>query len=130
MKTNIQKRLNIGLCIAIVMILAGSTVSYGMDMKLWSERDKKIAAAPGVIDLEMFSRRVELPHIYAGTSENNPLLWIVQKASDKQLDLFVRMNKEKSNFKIIGYGDDLDAYQKLPRHVKSYLSHVFGYTMQ
>lgn len=129
MKTNIQKRLNIGLCIAIIMILAGSTVSYGMDMKLWSERDKKIAAL-GVIDLEMFSRWVELPHLYAGTSENNPLLWIVQKASDKQLDLFVRMSKEGRNFKIIGYGDDLDAFQKLPKHVKSYLSHVFGYTMQ
>lgn len=126
MKNNIQKGLNVSLCIAIIMILAGSTVSYGMDEKLWSERDKKIALSR-VIDCDAFMQWANLPHLYAGTSENNPLLWIVQKASDKQLDLFVRMHNEGSSFTA---GNDREVFSKIPLWVIRYLQRVFRFKLQ
>jgi hypothetical protein len=123
MKKNIQKGLNVSLCIAIIMILTGSTVSYGMNMKLWSERDKKIGSS-GVIDVAFFDNFVELPHLFAGTAENNPLLWIAQNASVKQADMFGRMHKEMKKFRLSG--DDEEAFYGLPRHVKNYVTRLFS----
>jgi hypothetical protein len=87
-------------------------------------RDQRIKASEAIkLLVAVAPQRLRLPDAYAGTPENNPILWIIQNASDKQLDLLERMNKERRDFHL--GADDSAAFNGLPPHVKVYIRFAF-----
>jgi hypothetical protein len=119
MKTTIQKMLQASLCLAILISLIGSTISYGMEQ----ESAIEYLSSPKVTNRWPFSKGPN-----GGTPENNPLLWIKQNASNEQLDLIEDMNIERMNReknKKYSVFRVSKSFKSMPEHVKTYLGLAF-----
>lgn len=115
-KVQNKGKLPVGL--GITILISFTTISYGME----NPEHKTLQ--------EIFAKRSEAINFlasdpFAGTTESNPLRWIIYNATSPQLDLINRAHKAtvaNEKFIIALQSEDEKIMRSLPEHVKTYLS--------
>jgi hypothetical protein len=148
MKTNIQKTLQASLCLAILISLVSSTMSFGMEV-FHKKQGKQDSSQKLNLRLRKLGSSEAIPYLYSkmvterlgvnpyqGTPANNPLMWITQEANAEQLDIIERIYNQynPNDFKFgasktihfdLSDEDKNDLRNTMPDHVIGYLINAF-----
>lgn len=113
----VQNKSKWRIMLCITMLVSFITISYGMEKPEHKVLQEILVKMPGAINFLASDP-------FAGTTENNPLRWIIYNATSPQLDVINRAYEAViagKEFGIAPQSEDAKVMLSFPGHVRKYL---------